>query len=89
MLDAGDRVMGNGSGTGKQRALGREVTLPVASAVGAAGWSPVGRPACVALLGHLDCGVQGSYAFKEPPMVPDPSPDQEVSMGGQNRADAT
>lgn len=38
----------------------------------------MGRAVCVALLGHLDCDVQGkSLCLWEPPMVPDPSPDPE------------
>lgn len=90
LLDAGDRVMGNRSWTGKQSVPETGSGSPRSLCSRVAGLASLGRPADVALLGYLDSDVQDqTQCFQEPPIVPGPSTDQEVPMGGQHRTDAT
>lgn len=75
--------MGNRSWTGKQSVPETGSGSPRSLCSGVAGLASLGRPADVALLGYLDSDVQDqTQCFQEPPIVPGPSTDQEVPMGG-------
>lgn len=56
--DTGDRVISDRSRTGKQSAPETGSHSPSSLCSGVAGCAPVGTPVDVALLGHLDSGVQ-------------------------------